>query len=61
MANNSNYGRGMVGTAAELALLGIMIEGFRGMFYYVMDPENLVEEKKWLGENRQILMENFTK
>lgn len=59
--SNKKSNDSMIGAAAGAAAVTIGMNLFRGLVCYAMDPENLVEEKKLLKENRDILMKNFTK
>lgn len=51
----------IAGTAVMTAAAFELIGAVKTLALMIMDEECFVEQKKYLNENRQILMTNFTK
>lgn len=58
---SNSKAKDIAGTAVMTAAAFELIGAVKTLALMWMDPEQLVEQKKYLKENRQILMTNFTK
>lgn len=58
---DKNKYKPMVVEAGTYAAIGFILQATERLIWYAAQPDVLVEEKKYLKENSEILRMNFTK